>query len=261
ARGRRGHAGPGRDAARGGPASRADAHRPAPSPAARRRADARAPPPRARLGPLSDGRAGRLHELGQVDADEPPDPGGRAGRGPAVRDARPHGRARARALRPAVGPGRRARLAPARRPRDRGVLSGRRGHGHGARAAQGRGAAPQAPPRDGGTAVLTVVNIPNFLTLLRIVAIPLFLILLEDYRYGEALAVFVAAGIPDGLDGAIRPREPVRVVGFYVTGALTAVSGLQYMYRGLAWFALAAPPAALEPGQRPDDAAATRRRA
>ena len=205
--------------------------------------------------------------------------------------------------------------------------------------------------------MLTVVNIPNFLTLLRIVAIPLFLILLEDYRYGEALAVFVAAGITDGLDGAIarlthtkttlgayldpaadkllllsafialgfmhavprwlavvvisrdvvivlgyfllfmltqrtmqvKPsvfgklstflqltavtlvlvslwradlaREPVRVVVFYVTGALTAVSGLQYMYRGLAWFALAAPPAALEPGQRTDDAAARRRRA
>ena len=205
--------------------------------------------------------------------------------------------------------------------------------------------------------MLTVVNIPNFLTLLRIVAIPLFLILLEDYRYGEALAVFVAAGITDGLDGAIarlthtkttlgayldpaadkllllsafialgfmhavprwlavvvisrdvvivlgyfllfmltqrtmqvKPsvfgklstflqltavtlvlvslwradlaREPVRVVVFYVTGALTAVSGLQYMYRGLAWFALEAPPAALEPGQRTDDAAARRRRA
>ena len=205
--------------------------------------------------------------------------------------------------------------------------------------------------------MLTVLNIPNFLTLLRIVAIPLFLILLEDFRYGEALAVFVAAGITDGLDGAIArlthtkttlgayldpaadkllllsafialgfmhavprwlavvvisrdvvivlgyfllfmltqrtmqvqpsvfgklstflqltavtlvlvslwradlAREPVRVAVFYVTGAITAVSGLQYMYRGLAWFALAAPPTALEPGQRTDDAAARRRRA
>jgi cardiolipin synthase len=51
--------------------------------------------------------------------------------------------------------------------------------------------------------VLTVVNIPNSLTLLRIVAIPCFLILLEDGRFGEALAVFVAAGVTDGLDGAI----------------------------------------------------------
>jgi len=51
--------------------------------------------------------------------------------------------------------------------------------------------------------VLTVLNSPNLLTLGRIVAIPAFLILLEDNRYREALAVFVAAGITDGLDGAI----------------------------------------------------------
>src|SRR5207248_744566 len=54
-----------------------------------------------------------------------------------------------------------------------------------------------------GAAVLTVLNVPNFLTLLRIIAIPCFLILLEDLRYREALAVFVAAGLTDGLDGAI----------------------------------------------------------
>jgi cardiolipin synthase (CMP-forming) len=51
--------------------------------------------------------------------------------------------------------------------------------------------------------VLTVLNVPNFLTLLRIVAIPCFLILLEDTRYRAAVAVFVAAGLTDGLDGAI----------------------------------------------------------
>jgi cardiolipin synthase len=51
--------------------------------------------------------------------------------------------------------------------------------------------------------MLTVLNVPNFLTLLRIVAIPCFLILLEDLRYREALAVFIAAGLTDGLDGAI----------------------------------------------------------
>src|SRR5262244_2709364 len=48
-----------------------------------------------------------------------------------------------------------------------------------------------------------VLTIPNLLTLLRIIAIPVFLILLEDLRYREALAVFVAAGLTDGLDGAI----------------------------------------------------------
>jgi cardiolipin synthase len=51
--------------------------------------------------------------------------------------------------------------------------------------------------------MLTVLNVPNTLTLLRIVAIPCFLILLEDHRYRQALAVFVAAGLTDGLDGAI----------------------------------------------------------
>jgi len=202
-----------------------------------------------------------------------------------------------------------------------------------------------------------VLNVPNFLTLLRIVAIPCFLILLEDLRYREALAVFVAAGLTDGLDGAIArlthtkttlgafldpaadkallvssfiaigfmhavPRwlvvivisrdvlivlgyfllfmltqrtmqvqlsvfgklstflqltavalvlvslvrpdlalEQVRLVTFYVSGSITAVSGLQYMYRGLAWLAQEAPPATLESGQRTDDSPARRRRA
>ena len=48
-----------------------------------------------------------------------------------------------------------------------------------------------------------MLNLPNFLTLLRILAIPIFLILLGDHRWAEALAVFVAAGITDALDGAI----------------------------------------------------------
>lgn len=179
---------------------------------------------------------------------------------------------------------------------------------------------------------MNVVNVPNFLTLLRIVAIPIFLILLEDLRYREALAVFVAAGLTDGLDGAIArlthtkttlgafldpaadkallvsafialgfmhvvprwlvvvviSRDVMIVLGyfllfmmtqetmavrptvsgkastalqlasvaavlvalvdvrlmnplaeravFYATGAVTTVAGLQYMYRGLAWY-------------------------
>jgi len=51
--------------------------------------------------------------------------------------------------------------------------------------------------------MLTVINIPNCLTILRILGIPCFLILLGDGRNGEALAVFVAAAVTDGLDGAI----------------------------------------------------------
>ena len=205
--------------------------------------------------------------------------------------------------------------------------------------------------------MLTVVNIPNFLTLLRIVAIPCFLAFLESFRFREALVIFVAAGVTDGLDGAIArlmrtkttlgayldpaadkmllvssfialgfmhvvprwlvvvviSRDVIIVAGylllfmltqhtmairpsvsgkastalqllsvtlvlvsltrpgvvqptveqglFIVTGVMTAVAGLQYMYRGLAWFqgetspqatadGAAAPPAAGSRGQR-----------
>ena len=202
--------------------------------------------------------------------------------------------------------------------------------------------------------MLRVLNVPNFLTLLRIVAIPCFLILLEDLRYREALAVFVAAGVTDGLDGAIArlthtkttlgafldpaadkallvsafialgfmhavprwlvviviSRDVLIVLGyfllfmlarqtmevrpsvagkastafqllsvtlvlvglvrpdmvapsardsvFYVSGGLTTLAGLQYMYRGLAWLqqqgeapaAAAEPPAREAPGRR-----------
>ena len=48
-----------------------------------------------------------------------------------------------------------------------------------------------------------MLNLPNFLTILRIVAIPVFLIFLTDGRFGAALIVFVLAGITDALDGAI----------------------------------------------------------
>jgi cardiolipin synthase (CMP-forming) len=48
-----------------------------------------------------------------------------------------------------------------------------------------------------------VLNVPNALTLVRILTIPAFLILLTSGRSGVALAVFVAGGITDALDGAI----------------------------------------------------------
>lgn len=48
-----------------------------------------------------------------------------------------------------------------------------------------------------------MLNIPNALTLARILAIPAFLILLTSGRSGLALAVFVAGGVTDALDGAI----------------------------------------------------------
>ena len=68
--------------------------------------------------------------------------------------------------------------------------------------------------------MLTVLTLPNFLTLLRIVAIPCFLILLEDERYAAALGVFVAAGITDGLDGAIaRLTHSKTTLGAYLDPA------------------------------------------
>jgi cardiolipin synthase len=48
-----------------------------------------------------------------------------------------------------------------------------------------------------------MLNLPNFLTLVRILAIPVFLILLTSGRPGVALAVFVCGGLTDALDGAI----------------------------------------------------------
>ena len=45
------------------------------------------------------------------------------------------------------------------------------------------------------------MNIPNFLTILRIVFIPLFIILLSYDRFGSAFLVFGLAAFTDGLDG------------------------------------------------------------
>src|SRR5258708_32813227 len=47
-----------------------------------------------------------------------------------------------------------------------------------------------------------LLNLPNFLTLCRLGSIPIFLTFLTRERYIEALYVFAAAAITDGLDGA-----------------------------------------------------------
>ena len=51
-----------------------------------------------------------------------------------------------------------------------------------------------------------VLTLANQLTILRIVFVPVFVILLVYNRLGWALAVFVAAGVTDGLDGVIARR-------------------------------------------------------
>lgn len=47
------------------------------------------------------------------------------------------------------------------------------------------------------------MNVPNSLTILRILLIPVFVIFLVTGRYEYALATFLIAGITDGLDGTI----------------------------------------------------------
>src|SRR5262249_11681629 len=115
-------------------------------------------------------------------------------------------------------------------------------HRDGARSAEGGRSAPGASPRGGGGRVLTVFNIPNFLTLLRLAAIPLFLILLEDFRFTEALAVFVAAGVTDGLDGAIaRMTRTKTTLGAYLDPAadkmllVSAFIALGFMHEVPRW--------------------------
>lgn len=47
------------------------------------------------------------------------------------------------------------------------------------------------------------MNIPNFLTFSRIIAIPFFIVALAYGYMGIALAIFVGCGVTDGLDGFI----------------------------------------------------------
>jgi cardiolipin synthase len=47
------------------------------------------------------------------------------------------------------------------------------------------------------------INIPNILTVLRILITPLFVIFLIRDQHGYALLIFILAGVSDGLDGLI----------------------------------------------------------
>ncbi len=51
-----------------------------------------------------------------------------------------------------------------------------------------------------------IITIPNVLTVIRMVLIPVFVSLLYYQRFGWALAVFVSAGLTDGLDGLLARR-------------------------------------------------------
>jgi cardiolipin synthase len=47
------------------------------------------------------------------------------------------------------------------------------------------------------------MNLPNILTLIRILLIPVFVILIMNKRFDWAFVTFASAGITDGIDGLI----------------------------------------------------------
>jgi cardiolipin synthase len=60
-------------------------------------------------------------------------------------------------------------------------------------------------------------TLPNFITLLRLAALPFFLVAISDGRFGIALAIFVAAGLSDGIDGFLARRFDMRsALGAYL---------------------------------------------
>lgn len=61
------------------------------------------------------------------------------------------------------------------------------------------------------------MNIPNILTILRILSIPLFIILLSDELYFLALVLFVGAAVTDALDGFLaRTLRQKTTLGSYL---------------------------------------------
>jgi len=61
------------------------------------------------------------------------------------------------------------------------------------------------------------MNIPNTLTLIRIILVPVFVILLMQGSFSYALLVFVIAGVTDGLDGFLaRILKQQTLLGSYL---------------------------------------------
>jgi cardiolipin synthase (CMP-forming) len=62
-----------------------------------------------------------------------------------------------------------------------------------------------------------MLNLPNFLTLIRILSIPFFLVYLSYHRYLEALIIFIIGGVTDFLDGlAARWMKQQTPLGAYL---------------------------------------------
>jgi cardiolipin synthase len=61
------------------------------------------------------------------------------------------------------------------------------------------------------------MNIPNFLTLFRIILVPAFVIFLIQAEYDKALIAFVVAGLTDALDGTLaRLLKCQTILGAYL---------------------------------------------
>jgi cardiolipin synthase len=60
-------------------------------------------------------------------------------------------------------------------------------------------------------------TLPNFITLLRLAALPFFLYAISINRFGIALLLFVAAGVYDGIDGDLARRFDMKsALGAYL---------------------------------------------
>jgi cardiolipin synthase len=60
-------------------------------------------------------------------------------------------------------------------------------------------------------------TLPNFITLVRLAALPFFLVCISDGRFDIALAIFVAAGLSDGIDGFLARRLDMKsALGAYL---------------------------------------------
>jgi cardiolipin synthase (CMP-forming) len=60
-------------------------------------------------------------------------------------------------------------------------------------------------------------TLPNFITLVRLAALPFFLVCISSGRFDIALAIFVAAGISDGVDGFLARRFDMKsALGAYL---------------------------------------------
>jgi cardiolipin synthase len=60
-------------------------------------------------------------------------------------------------------------------------------------------------------------TLPNFITLLRLAALPFFLLAIAEGRFGIALVLFIAAGISDGVDGYLARRFDMKsALGSYL---------------------------------------------